>query len=220
MSDYQTKYETVTIADISLEVISLKDKNQFYDPDKKAEKLGISSNLWPISGLIWPSGRVLAKIINKLDLSEVRVLEVGCGIGIASLVAAYKQADISASDFHPLVPTFLEKNTKANRLNKINFFHGDWNYPTSTNGKFDLIIGSDLLYGINHYEILSQYIDCHLSPIGKVVLIDPGRSTAGKIKKSMQQLGYSYHIVKLNYEGMEEKGGYFTQYTFYREEAC
>ena len=114
MSFYQTKRETIAINGISLNIVSLADKNQFYDPDKKAEKLGISDSMWPISGLVWPSGLVLARVVSQLNLANQSVLEVGCGIGIASLIAAYKDADITASDYHPLVETLLFKNAEDN----------------------------------------------------------------------------------------------------------
>lgn len=217
MPSYKTKLETIQVDDISLDVVSLLDKNQFYDPDGAAEKLGISDSMWPISGLIWPSGLVLAKVVNELDTSDLSILELGCGIGIASLVAAYKKADITASDFHPIVQTLLIKNAKNNNLSNVKYIHGDWNYPISSNGKFDLIIGSDLLYERDCHDTISVYIDCHLARNGKVILIDPGRRKAGKIKKAMEKLGFKYEVVRLSSAAEEKSNGYFNQYIFQKD---
>ena len=214
MSFYQTKRETIIINGISLNIVSLANKQQFYDPDKKAEKLGISDSMWPISGLVWPSGLVLAKVVSQLNLTNLSVLEVGCGIGVASLVAAYKDADITASDYHPLVETLLFKNAEDNDIQSIKYIHGNWNHPISNHGKFDLIIGSDLLYEKAYCELLSVYINCHLAANGKVMLIDPGRRKAGRIKKSMASLGFQYKAIKVDEEGKVKKNGNFTQYTF------
>jgi len=218
MTGYQTKLESYTFSNTSLDILSLKDKTQFYDPDKEAEKLGISSTLWPISGLIWPAGVVLAKIVNEMDLNQLRILEVGCGIGIASLVAAHKKADITASDYHPITETLLKNNIEGNNLNPVKYLFADWNHPITNAGYFDLIIGSDLLYETQYSDILSRFIDCHLNPKGQVILIDPGRRTAKKIKKAMDDYGFEITVDKVNAEGEIKKGGYFTKYVFKRSE--
>jgi predicted nicotinamide N-methyase len=216
MEYYQTKLESFSIEDKLIQIISLKDKHQYYDPEKKAEKLGISSSAWPIFGLVWPASVVLAKIVEGMDLQELRILEVGCGIGLASLVAASKNADITASDYHPLAESFLKKNSDANHFDPIKYLTGDWNHPITNAGKFDLIIGSDLLYEDNYSELLSRFIDCHLSQDGTVILTDPGRRTAKKIKKSMNKLGFNHEVSKVNTDGKLQKNGYFTKYVFRR----
>jgi predicted nicotinamide N-methyase len=216
MENYQTKLESFSISNKLFQIVSLKDKTQYYDPEKEAEKLGISSSAWPISGLVWPSGVVLAKIVGEMDLQELRVLEVGCGIGLASLVAASKNADITASDYHPLVELLLKVNSDKNNLKSIKYLAGNWNHPVTNAGTFDLIIGSDLLYETGYSELLSHFIDAHLSPSGTVILIDPGRRGAKKIKKAMRQFGFNNDVGKINADGLSQKDGYYTKYVFRR----
>ena len=211
---YQTKTQRIEIADCLLEIISLKDKSQFYDPEGHAKSLGISSAMWPIFGLIWPSGVVLAKIISEVDLEGKRILEVGCGIGIASIFAASKQADVTASDFHPLVKKFLSNNAKINGIDSIKYFHGDWRYPNTNEGKFDLIIGSDLLYEIHHADQLASFIDSHLKKSGVVILVDPGRKSANRIRGSMAALGYECSVDRIDRHGDHKKEGMFRKYRF------
>lgn len=217
MPTYDIKLETISIDNISLNIASLADRHQFYDPNKEAEKLGISDSMWPISGLVWPSGIVLARVINRLNLTNLSVLEVGCGIGIASLIAAYKNVDITASDYHPIVKPLLFNNAKENNIDDIKYIHGNWHHPMSNYGKFDLIIGSDLLYEIGNAEILSVYISCHLALKGRVILVDPGRRKAGKIKKAMEALGFQYTTTRLDEQGKVKNKGYFIQYTFQKK---
>ncbi len=216
MTGYETKTETIAIADSLFEITSLKDKTQFYDPDGQAEALGISNAMWPIFGLVWPSSVVLAKVVHGLDLTHKRTLEVGCGVAIASIVAASKNVDITASDYHPLTNTFLIENTNTNDIGAIKYFHGDWRNPITDEGKFDVVIGSDLLYEAFHAEPLALFIDSHLAEGGIVILVDPGRSTANKIKKSMAALGFDCLLEIINAEGLVQKGGQFKQYRFTR----
>ena len=47
---------------------------------------------------LWPCARSLAAHLATLDLTGVRVIELGCGLALPSLVAALRGADVVASD--------------------------------------------------------------------------------------------------------------------------
>ena len=53
MPGYEVKQERIAIPGVDdLVIRSLLDKHQFSDPQGDAERLGISSSLWPLFGLI------------------------------------------------------------------------------------------------------------------------------------------------------------------------
>ena len=85
---------------------SLKDRQEYEDINGLAELAGISSATWALFGVVWPSSLMLADIIDVQSLVGLRVLEMGCGLGLASLVAARRGANITASDYHPLAHSF------------------------------------------------------------------------------------------------------------------
>ena len=64
----------------------LVDTLQFSDPDGHAERAGISSATWSLFGQLWPAGALLAHAMDRFDIEGKRILELGCGIGLASLV--------------------------------------------------------------------------------------------------------------------------------------
>ena len=100
---YQTKQQQIAISGVAdLSIRSLLDRQQYFDPDGLAEHLGISSAAWPMFGLLWPSGVQLAArmALRPLTANE-RVLEVGCGLALASLVSHRRGVDITASDSKP-----------------------------------------------------------------------------------------------------------------------
>jgi hypothetical protein len=49
-----------------------------------------------------------------MDLEGKRILEVGAGLALASLVVHRRGGDITASDYHPLIPDFLKENLRLN----------------------------------------------------------------------------------------------------------
>lgn len=192
MPQFRIRYKTIEIGNIDIHVRTLRDILQYFDVGGKAEKLGILSAAWPIFGVIWPSGEVLAHHMLTYNVEGKRILEVGCGIALASLVLNHRLADIWATDHHPEVETFLDKNVMLNNGKKIPFVRVGWDTIENDLGKFDLIIGSDLLYERDHVELLSEFIDHHANPFCDVVLVDPGRGHHAHFSKKMVRLGYSH----------------------------
>lgn len=192
MSSYRTRYQTIEFGDLDVHVCTLRDNQQFADDDCVAEKLGISSASWPLFGIIWPSGLVLAHHMLDYNIAGKRILEVGCGIGLASLLLNQRSADITATDYHPEAGAFLQRNAKLNGCAPIRFVRTGWADPNSGLGLFDVIIGSDLLYEAEHVELLAAFIDRHAKAQCDVVLVDPGRGNHARFSKRLVALGYSH----------------------------
>ncbi|WP_097459041.1 class I SAM-dependent methyltransferase [Mangrovitalea sediminis] len=192
MKALRLRYQTIEFDDIDIHVRTLRDNQQFSDVDGVAEKLGISSASWPLFGIIWASGRVLAHLMVDYDVEGRRILEVGCGIALASLVLNHRQADITATDYHPEAEKFLHENVRLNQGESIPFVRTGWEDDPAALGRFDLIIGSDLLYEHEHVDALSQFVERHATPQGDVVLVDPGRGHHARFSKRMVSMGYSH----------------------------
>lgn len=121
MLKYQVRHQIVSINNVDYPIRTLQDRQQYHDQDARAEALGISSATWSLFGVVWPSARVLATHVSGIDLRGKRVLEIGCGIALASIVLHRKGVDITASDYHPLACEFLEQNVLNNLLLPSNF---------------------------------------------------------------------------------------------------
>ena len=189
-----TRYQ---IGPASYQIRTLLDRQQFSDPDGCAERAGISSASWPIFGIVWPAGLALAEEMTRFPISGKHILEVGCGIGLPSLVLQQRGADITACDYHPLAEEFLRRNTDLNGLAPIPFFNAPWLNPIVELGRFDLIIGSDLLYERNHPALLAGFLADHARPTCQILLADPGRSRCGEISTQLTSQGYRYTTTHL-----------------------
>jgi 2-polyprenyl-3-methyl-5-hydroxy-6-metoxy-1,4-benzoquinol methylase len=118
--------------------------------------------------------------------------EVGCGIGLTSLILNHLLADITATDYHPETERFLQENTLLNKGKTIPFTRTGWGDAESDLGKFDLVIGSDLLYENEHVELLAGFIDQHAKPHCEIIIVDPGRGHHARFSKKMLTLGYAH----------------------------
>ena len=189
---YAVKFETVRGNGADLRMRSLLDRQQFHDPAGEAEQAGISSALWPLFGLLWPSGQVLAHTMLAFELDGKRILELGCGLALASMVIHRRGGDVTASDCHPLAESFLKENLRLNHLPPMKYRTGNWGRSASDMGRFDLIIGSDLLYDRNQPQALSAFIDEHSCSTVEVVIVDPDRGNISGFNRHMTGLGYTH----------------------------
>jgi predicted nicotinamide N-methyase len=175
-----------------LQIRSLLDKSQFDDPLGEAARAGISCAAWPLFGLLWPSGRVLAGVMLMFEIEGKRILELGCGLGLASLVLHRRGGDITASDAHPLASVFLLENLRLNDLTAMKYQTGNWEQSNHALGKFDLIIGSDVLYDREQPELLSQFVSTHSAQKVQVLIVDPNRGNQSHFNRKMALLGYAH----------------------------
>lgn len=198
MSSVRVRYTTLEIGDMDIHIRTLRDTLQFEDINGEAQKLGISSATWPLFGVLWPSNQLLARLMLDYYVNGKRVLEVGCGIALASLILNQRSADITATDYHPETEKFLVHNVKLNDGKKIPFVRTGWADQDDDLGKFDLIIGSDILYEVEHVNLLSAFINRHARGHCDVIIVDPKRGYHAKFSKKMVGLGYVCSQEKIN----------------------
>ncbi len=192
MSPVRVRYQTIEIDCTDIHLRTLRDNQQYFDKNDIAKNLGISSATWPLFGVVWPSSIVLTNFMRSYDFSGKRILEIGCGIGLASLFLNHNHADISATDIHPEAEEFLVRNTNLNNGKEIPFERASWDDLNTSLGKFDLIIGSDLLYEKENISSLAKFINRHTKACAHVVIVDPGRGNHAKFSKKMITLGYTH----------------------------
>jgi len=192
MTGLRYRYQTYELGSKDIHLRALRDNQEFFDPKGEAEALGISSASWPLFGIVWASGQVLAHFMSSFDIADKRILEVGCGIGLTSLMLNQRDADITATDYHPEAGGFLEINSTLNQGAEIPFVRTGWADADSGMGHFDLIVGSDLLYEREHVLLLADFIAQHAKPECHIVLVDPGRGHHARFSKRMVELGFSH----------------------------
>lgn len=203
------RYQTIEFGETDIHVCALRDKQEFSDPLETAEEIGISSSQWSLFGVLWPSSLVLANYMHEYIAGDKRILEIGCGLALASLLLNSQHADITATDYHPEVEFFLNRNALLNNNKNIPFERTDWAKETDSLGEFDVIIGSDLLYEDQHVTQLANFINNHAKNTCEVILVDPGRGRKNKISKQLTEHGFSNTHTKpthTNYLDTEFKG--------------
>jgi predicted nicotinamide N-methyase len=134
----------------------------------------LRDDLSPMFGVIWGAARVLAEWATVTELRGERVLELGCGLALPSLVAARRGAEVLATDQHPDTGELLARNAEANGVS-VAYRTLDWREPVAL-GTFDRVWASDVLFSRELPELVASMFARFLAPGGVGWLADPGRA--------------------------------------------
>jgi predicted nicotinamide N-methyase len=122
---------------------------------------------------LWPSAVALAQEVAGLDVAGLRVLELGCGLGLPSIVAALGGAHVLASDWSPDAVGVAARNAARNgaELETVLAAWGTASVLVDA-APWDLVLGADLLYERRNVDQLLA-----LLPLlgADVLLSEPGR---------------------------------------------
>jgi hypothetical protein len=86
---------------------------------------------------------------------------------------------------------------------------GNWARSNPLLGRFDVIMGSDVLYDRGQPQVLAQFIEQHAQPGAEVLIVDPDRGNRPAFNREMSARGYSHsetRIATLPGEGGKYKG--------------
>jgi predicted nicotinamide N-methyase len=126
---------------------------------------------------LWESAGGIAQYlaVEYPSLGARKVLDLGCGQGLAGCAAAALGAQVLFADLEPPALLFAKLNSlpfaAAVRTRRLNW------QTDRLDEKFDLILGADILYERKQWEYLEPFWRAHLEPNGQVLLAEPGRQT-------------------------------------------
>jgi predicted nicotinamide N-methyase len=148
---------------------------------------------------LWDSACGLAEALaHRPPAPGTRVLDLGCGMGLAGAVAAALGANVLLADLEPSALLFARLNTlrfdSSARVRRL-----DWRCDR-LHERFDLILGADILYERGQWEFLCEFFQTHLAGQGGVLLAEPGRQSGDlfvpwiarrgwKVKEEIQPMG-------------------------------
>ena len=219
MPGYRTKQERIAIAGVAdLVIRSLLDRQQFADADGAAERLGISSAGWPLFGLLWPSGAQLAA---RLALRPVTPAKESSRSAAAWRSPAWSRTGAAPTSRRAIAirspRSFLGANLRLNGLVPMKYLHGDWASAVDPDdahegvaravagGRFDLIVGSDILYERDVGGELAGFIGRHAEAACEVWVVDPDRGNRPAFNRRMADAGFDLSEERLDDRGDRER---------------
>jgi predicted nicotinamide N-methyase len=132
--------------------------------------------LVPYWAVLWRSGVALARELDGEALGGMRVVELGCGLGVPSIAAARAGATVLATDACDEALELVALNAQANGVT-VETAVLDWAEPGElvSRAPFDLVLAADVLYERAAVAPLLSLLP-RLAP--EAWLADPGRPAA------------------------------------------
>jgi predicted nicotinamide N-methyase len=134
--------DEIAVAGVRLELLRPLSPEALIDEEAFAD-----DEFLPYWAELWPAARALAEVLP--DVSGLRVVELGCGLGLPSLIAAAKGASVTAVDWSPDAVELLLANAARNGL-ELRAEVRDWREPWDE--RFDLALAADVLYERRNVE--------------------------------------------------------------------
>jgi predicted nicotinamide N-methyase len=140
---------------------------------------GAAARPIPYWARLWPSAEALARALAKHPPGPgTRVIELGCGLGLPSVVAARGGAAVTATDGHEDAVAFaahcLALNEQEATVIKADI--ADDADAIAELGPFDLVLAADVLYTVANADAMLLILPRLLEPNGEVWLADPDRA--------------------------------------------
>jgi predicted nicotinamide N-methyase len=167
--------ETIALRGDDLEILRPRDTEALIDERAFAEE----DEFLPYWAELWPSGVALARALDGRALRGATVVELGCGLGLPSIVAASGGGRVLATDWSSAALELLEVNAQRNGV-ALRTMAVDWTRPAEllARGPFALVLAADVLYERRAAPVLLDLLPRLVAPGGEIWLADPGRATA------------------------------------------
>jgi predicted nicotinamide N-methyase len=135
----------------------------------------------PYWARLWPSGIALARALAAAPPPpRARVIELGCGLALPSVVAARAGAAVLATDGLTDAVAFAAHGLALNEVTG-DVAHAGWDEhgdALAARGPFDLVLAADVLYTRANVEAALRLLPRLVERGGAVRLADPGRAGA------------------------------------------
>lgn len=162
----------------------------------------------------WPGAFLLAEVVAERSVIDgTRAIEIGCGLGLAGLVALGRGYFVHFTDYDDAPFAYIQKSVALSGLNaaRMSAERLDWRTPPDI--RYPLVLGADLLYESANAPVLASLIEAILEPGGEALLTTPFRVAAQRLEPIWAERGLSATattVAAKNAEGKPIEGTLWT----------
>jgi ETFB lysine methyltransferase len=194
-SRFDVMVEDVSIASHRLRIATVRHPEDLLDAIT-IEEFAKDERL-PYWAELWTSALVLSeRLLRDKAMRSVRVLEIGCGLGLAGIAAAQAGAHVDTTDYDRDALMFARWNALTNlspdALARVHHALLDWREPPGSSYKY--IIGADIVYERRNFEPLLKLFGSALKTGGSVLLAEPDRSIGSDFFAVARDRGFCVDI--------------------------
>ena len=186
--EYDLETSPYTIADNTFSFVSVRDSYALLD--RISPEDFVKDEQMPYWAEIWPAAVTLSEfIVEGLEVAGKKIIEIGAGVGVASVAAAKMGADVLATDYSGEALRFIRLNALKNDVN-LRTEQLDWRC-IHCDDRFDILFAADVLYERVNLLPIVNALDKLMNPEGYAYIADPRRRLAEQFLDLAFENGFS-----------------------------
>lgn len=202
------------VRDTPISLLQVTNIDEVFDAliEKPGDDIEVQDERIPYWTELWPSALSLSEyLVDHPELVHGKnVLEIGCGLGLPSLVAAKTGAKhVLATDYLADSLNFVEQNASLNHIEagQLQTKVMDWRKLDEYENlnKVDVVLAADILYEQRYIDAFRMVLNGML-PNQRIVLAEPGRKVAETFLAELlnqNQFVTGLHKARLQFRGTE-----------------
>ncbi len=189
--DYPLKHTEIFLNNRRFQLTVVDDPDQYLETLSKEDVEG--TLFLPYWTYLWESSIGLAQYLsdNRTTLSNKSILEIGCGYGLAGIVAAKFGAKVTYTDFEHDALLFARHNSQQNDVSVGTYVQMDWSAPCFQN-RFDVVLGADVIYEEQNWDSIIELLHNLLELKGVAIFSEPNRKNADGFFKLIRENGFTF----------------------------
>jgi predicted nicotinamide N-methyase len=150
----------------------------------------------PYWAYLWPGAYLLAEAVAREPLPDpvagniaLEALEIGCGLGLAGLVALARGLSVQFTDYDQAPLDFVARSAALNRFDPARFVIRRLDWRDLPNDRVALILGADVIYEAPLVPLVANLVGKLLAPGGVALIASPYRVPAEAFPSTCVSLG-------------------------------
>ena len=190
---YETREYRVEAAGRAIRILGPEQADRLLDDPIVAQRFAADEYL-PYWAQPWPAAVMLADEAQRhLPPGLGPILEIGAGLGIASIALATAGHRVIATDYDEDALAFIRANARLNDVELYDVRFCDWRHPPLET--FSAIIGSDVLYEARHLEPVAHFLSAGLQAGGQAIISTPVRAAAEAFPALVEEAGLQVDVI-------------------------
>jgi predicted nicotinamide N-methyase len=170
------------------------------DPDRMLEDPGVldwnrKDDYMPYWAYLWPAAYLLAEAVareewpKRPECGPIEVLEIGCGLGLAGLVAMARGLTVQFSDYDRAPLEFVARSAAENGFDESRYRMRLLDWRSLPDERFPVILGADVIYEARLVPMVANLLAAMLDPGGMGLIASPNRVAAQGFPAAVESLG-------------------------------
>lgn len=186
---------TLCFGDVTLRLVHPADPDRMLD-DPAVLDWNRRDDYMPYWAYLWPGAYLLAEAVAAEAWAlpaegspRPRALEIGCGLGLAGLVAIARGLDVEFTDYDPTPLEFVVWSARENGFDPARYAVQLLDWRDLPNRHYPIILGADVIYEPRLVPLVVNLLAAMLAPDGLALIASPYRVAAERFPSAAAAAG-------------------------------